>query len=111
MSFLVKWINWNMLRLENVDYFVIVNGSRVGPIVPRRGLKQGDPLSHYLLILCAEGLFALITQAENKRDIHVVKIRRGSRVISHFFADDCFLFFGVNNNKSITMNNILSTYR
>jgi hypothetical protein len=94
MGFSQKWISWIMLCVETVDYSVILNGSMIGPVVPGRGLRQGDPLSPYLFILCAEGLSALIRKAEGRGDIHGVKICRNAPIVSHLlFADDCFLFF------------------
>ncbi|XP_058742674.1 uncharacterized protein LOC131615213 [Vicia villosa] len=45
MAAIEKWIGWIMLCVETVDYSVGVNGNMVGPIVPGRGLRQGDPLS------------------------------------------------------------------
>ncbi|CAJ2636059.1 unnamed protein product [Trifolium pratense] len=70
MGFSQQWIGWIMLCVETVDYSIIVNGNMVGPVVPGRGLRQGDPLSPYLFIICAEGLSALIRQAENRGDLH-----------------------------------------
>jgi hypothetical protein len=94
MGFSQKWISWIMLCVETVDYSVIFNGNTVGPIIPGRGLRQGDPLSPYLSIICAEGLSALIRKAEGRGDIHGVKICKNAPIISHLlFADDCFLFF------------------
>jgi hypothetical protein len=110
MGFSQKWINWVMLCVETVDYSVIVNGHRVGPIVPGRGLRQGDPLSPYLFIICAEGLTALIQKAEAKGELHGVKICRNAPIISHLFADDCFLFFRATTNEAEDIKNILATY-
>ncbi|MCI28536.1 RNA-directed DNA polymerase (Reverse transcriptase), partial [Trifolium medium] len=78
MNFSKKWIEWIMLCVETVDYSVIVNGHQVGPIIPGRGLRQGDPLSPYLSIICAEGLSALIRKAELRGDLHGIKICRNA---------------------------------
>jgi hypothetical protein len=69
MGFCDKWVHWMAMCIESVDYSVLVNGEKVGPVIPGRGLRQGDPLSPYLFILCAEGLSSLIGRAESSGDL------------------------------------------
>ncbi|CAN0886405.1 LINE-1 retrotransposable element ORF2 protein [Linum grandiflorum] len=63
IRFAEKWIRWMMLCGTSVWYMVQLNGEGVGPIIPKRGLRQGFPLSPFLFILCAEGLSVMIRKA------------------------------------------------
>ena len=111
MGFSEKWIQWMMMCVSSVTYSVLMNFDRVGPIVPGRGLRQGDPLSPYLFILVAEGLSTLIHKAINRGDIHGVQVCRGAPVVSHLlFADDCFLFCRANVVEAQRLLTILNTY-
>ena len=61
---------------------VKINGKPKGHIVPSRGIRQGDPLSPYLFLLCAEGLSALIKkEVENGR---LGGVAKGSQNIPSF---------------------------
>jgi len=57
MGFDNRWIHCISVCVESVDYFVLVNSESVGLVIPGRGLRQGDPHSPNLLILCAEGIY------------------------------------------------------
>lgn len=60
---------------------------------PKRGLWQGNPLSHYLFILRADVLSGLLKKEVMENMIHGMKVARKAPVISHlFFEDDCLLF-------------------
>lgn len=80
--------------MTTVRYNFLVSGHEIGPIKPSRGLRQEDPISHYLFLLCAEGLSTLTQKNQSRGTLHGCKIANSAPVIYHlFFADDCCLFF------------------
>ena len=87
------------------------DGQEVGPIFPKRGIQQGNPLSPYLFILCAEGLSALLHDMENKKMIQGCKVARGTSSISHLlFFDDSYLFFKASLLQCNYIKNYLQVY-
>ena len=93
MNFGTTWINWIMECVTTVQYTLLVNGSPIQPFHPSRGLKQGDPLSPYLFLFCANILSVALIDAENHKKIKGVKIGRNGVSFTHiFFADDSFFF-------------------
>lgn len=100
-----------MSCVSSVTYFFLVNGEVIGYIAPTRGIRQGDPLSPYLFILCAEGLTSLFTRYERLGFIHEVSICREATNISHLlFADDNFLFMRASFKECWFLKQILHHY-
>ncbi|XP_042972916.1 uncharacterized protein LOC122304711 [Carya illinoinensis] len=88
-----RWMQLIMECITTVSYSILINEKIGASFQPEHGIRQGDPLSPYLFILCAEGLSALITQAEHKGEIKGVAAARGGMRVGHlFFADDSVLF-------------------
>lgn len=96
LGFNHRWVDLIMMCVTTVKYSVLVNGKSVRPIQPSRGLRQGCPLSLYLFMLCDQGLFALIENAEQRGLLHGVKICWIAPSIFYFlFEDDSFFSFGL----------------
>ncbi|XP_059436330.1 uncharacterized protein LOC132169290 [Corylus avellana] len=97
LGFDKKWISLIMECVSTVSYAVVVNGNPVGHIIPSRGIRQGDPLSPYLFLLCAEALSSMLNKPESKGVITGVPTSKNGPRINHlFFADDSLLFCKAN---------------
>jgi hypothetical protein len=80
-----RWVQVVMRCVRSVSYSVVVNGHPVRSFLPSRGIRQGDPISLYLFLLCAKALSALISQAVDSGAITGVPTSpRGPR-LSHLF--------------------------
>ena len=93
LGFHSRWRRLMMQCISSVTYDVRINGKPSGHIIPTRGLRQGDPLSPYLFLLCAEGLSALIKKASADGLLEGISVSRGGPCLSHlFFVDDSLIF-------------------
>jgi hypothetical protein len=76
-----------------VRYAVKVNDDLTKPVVPSRGIRQGDPISSYLFLLYTEGLSCLLHQKESLGDLQGIRNGHQGLANSHLlFADDNIFF-------------------
>ncbi|KAL6184869.1 hypothetical protein ACLB2K_046268 [Fragaria x ananassa] len=61
----------------------LLNGKPTEIITPTRGIRQGDPLSPYIFILCAEALFSLISRAIDTNMVQGLKMSPTAPVLHH----------------------------
>ena len=112
LGFDEAWVKLIMLCVSTIKYMVVHDGHELGPIIPERGLRQGDPLSPYLFIICAEGLSSILQNYVSKGFIHGCKVACSALIISHlFFADDSFLFFKANMQECVKVRECLQAYK
>jgi len=77
----------------SVSSSVLFNGGNLETFYPSRGIRQGEPLSLYLFIICMEYLSQLIEEKYNQKLWPPVRTSQGGLLISHLmFADDVVLF-------------------
>jgi exonuclease III len=111
IGFHERWVELIMTCVRTVTYSILINGKPFGHICPSRGIRQGDPLSPYLFILCAEGLSTLMHKVEREGKISGLPIAKGGTKINHlFFADDSLLFCRANFMEWGNVQEILNIY-
>ena len=111
IRFPAGWIERVMSCVTIPSLSILVNGKPYGMIQPSRGIRQGDPISPYLFLLCAEGLTALLNKAESEGRIKGMSICRGAPNITNLmFADDSLLFCQATQAEGETIAYILQTY-
>ena len=93
LGFPGDWVDKVMSCVTSPSFSVLINGKPFGMIHPTRGIRQGDVLSPYLFLLCAEGFTSLLQKAVLEGNIQGVSICRRAPRISHLlFTNDSLLF-------------------
>ena len=102
---------WIMRLISSVTYSILFNGEAQGLICPSRGIRQGDPLSPYIFILCSEVLSGLCTKAQSIGSLAGVLVARASQKINHlFFADDTMFFTKTTPTSVNALKEVLTKY-
>ncbi|KAL0799496.1 hypothetical protein Bca101_054671 [Brassica carinata] len=111
LGFDPMWVSWIMCCIETVSYSFLINGTPQGLVRPTRGLRQGDPLSPHIFILCTEVLSALCAKGQDDGSLPGVRVSRHSPAINHLlFADDTMFFCQSKPSSVSALMKILATY-
>lgn len=73
LGFSRRWIDLVMMCITTVSYSFKVNGHLTESITPSRDLRQGDPISPYLFVICTQGLSAIINHKANQNMLRGIK--------------------------------------
>ena len=93
MGFPTLWRKWIKECVCTATTLVLVNGSQTPEFLLERGLRQGDPLSPFLILLVAEGLNVMMKARVGNNIFTRYSVgAHASMVVSHLqFADDTLL--------------------
>ena len=93
LGFDQRWVQVALEIVTTASYSVLINGEPRGFITQSRSIRQGDPLSPYLFLLCAEGLSTLLRKAVETQVLHGILSSQHRVCISHLlFTNDSLLF-------------------
>nr|CAD1817042.1 unnamed protein product [Ananas comosus var. bracteatus] len=103
------WISWIQALLRSANTSVILNGTPGNSFSCKCRLRQGDPLSPLLFILCVDVLSRMLQRAATSQllpDLGIGQVR----IQTLQFADDLLIFFDGSLRSAATIKLILDSF-
>ena len=106
-----KLIDLIMSCISSISTSLLFNGGALERFLPTKRIRQGDPLSPYIFIMCMDYLGQLIQErCEDKFWIPVKASRRGPAFLHLFFANDLVLFAKANMENCLVIREVLDEF-
>lgn len=106
------WIFYLIMQCVTTTSFTVKVNSEISDVwTPSRGIREGDPLSPFLFILCQDLLTSLLIHNMHNKTITMLKASKDSPPIPLLsFADDCMIFCKASKSFVNTLTRCLTSY-
>lgn len=93
-GFNANWCDRIMNCISTTSFSILLNGNPKGFFPPSRGIRQGDPLSPYLFIICIEPFIRHLNKLteSTRTQVGLLSSPPGYRISNLVFANDCLIF-------------------
>lgn len=90
---------------------ILINGSKTQYFTPTRGIRQDDPLSPYLFIMCMELFSRSISLSVDYLNWQPIRLSNKGPLLSHlFFANDIILFSNITAKSCHAIIDVLNNF-
>lgn len=104
-------VNIIMECVTTASLRVLWNGEPTDSFKPTRGVRQGDPLSPYLFVMCMERFYQTIEEAIVENRWKPIRASRNGPLLSNlFFADDVVLFAEAKEDQAMVIRECLERF-
>lgn len=106
-----KMVDLILSCVSSTSLSIAWNGGKTDSFSPSRGIRQGDPLSPYLFVLCMDRLSHIIQDEVDQGQWKAVSISKNGPKISHLmFADDLLLFAEASDKQMLIVQDCLKRF-
>ncbi|XP_056690230.1 uncharacterized protein [Spinacia oleracea] len=112
LGFPDKWITWIKACVTTVSYSLKINGSTTHHFLPSRGIRQGDPLSPYLFLICMEVFIFMLSQSSTlpNSGIGIRIAPLTPKIPCLLFADDSLLFVKATSSATNHLKSVITSF-
>lgn len=85
IGFHPTWISRVMLCVQSVSYNLKINDHQSEVVMPTRGLRQGDPLSPFLFLICQEWFSTKLNKSQDLGLVEGISLALGMARMIYFY--------------------------
>ncbi|GKV30772.1 hypothetical protein SLEP1_g39552 [Rubroshorea leprosula] len=92
LGFPTQFVDWIRACITSAMFSISFNGNLISYFLGRRGVRQGDPLSHYIFVICMEIIYRMLNKAASEGQIAFHHNCAKTQLTHLCFADDLIIF-------------------